>query len=114
MCRWWLLAISLALATSAPARAEPLDNPYRDCSRQTLDTAIAFERAGDREGLRDHVRSFGCKLIFPGEAFRLFDEPTPPRDGDRQPREPLPIVLSGARRNRRRRSSARLCWHRER
>jgi len=88
MCRWWLLAISLALATSAPARAEPLDNPYRDCSRQTLETAIAFERAGDREGLRDHVRSFGCKLIFPGEAFRLFDEPTPPRDGDRQPREP--------------------------
>jgi len=53
MCRWWLLAISLALATSAPARAEPLQDPYRECSQQTLDTAIAYERAGDKQALRE-------------------------------------------------------------
>jgi len=55
MCKWWLLAISLVLATQA--RGEPLDNPYRECSAQTLDTAIALERLGDREALRDHVRA---------------------------------------------------------
>ena len=74
MCRWWLLAISLALATPTAAMSEPLHEPYRDCSAQTLDTAIALERAGDREGLRDHVRSFGCKLIWPRQAFDPFDE----------------------------------------
>src|SRR5262249_52192533 len=30
--------------------------------RHTLDTAVALERLGDREALRDHVRSFGCRL----------------------------------------------------
>jgi hypothetical protein len=63
--------LSLLLALAAPAAAQPLDNPYGGCDRQTLDTAIALERAGDREALRDHVQSFGCKLIYP-EAFRLF------------------------------------------
>jgi hypothetical protein len=74
MCRWSILALLLALATSAPARAEPLQDPYRECSPQTLDTAIAFERAGDQQALRDHVRSYGCRLIWPKEGFREFDE----------------------------------------
>jgi hypothetical protein len=73
-----MLALLLALAT--PAMSEPLHEPYRDCSAQTLDTAIALERAGDREGLRDHVRSFGCKLIWPREAFDVFGEHDRPRD----------------------------------
>jgi len=65
-----LLALFLALAT--PALSETLDNPYGGCDRQTLDTAVALERLGDRGALRDHVRSFGCRLIFPDEAFRPF------------------------------------------
>jgi len=64
----------LALALATPAHSEPLDNPYGGCDRQTLDEAVALERLGDREALRDHLRSFGCRLIFPDEAFR----PLPP------------------------------------
>ena len=41
-----LLALFLALATPAH-------------------TAVALERLGDREALRDPVRSFGCRLVFP-------------------------------------------------
>jgi hypothetical protein len=33
---------------------------------------IALERVGDREALRDHVRSFGCKLIY-AKVFDLFE-----------------------------------------
>ena len=82
-----MLALLLALATST-AHAEPLNtlrDPYGHCDQQTLDTAMALERAGDREALRDHVRSYGCKLIWPREAFDLF-EVTLPSDGDRAPR----------------------------
>jgi hypothetical protein len=64
--------LSLLLALATPSMAEPLQDPYRECSAQTLKTAIALERAGDREALRDRVRSFGCKLIYPNEAFELF------------------------------------------
>jgi hypothetical protein len=80
--RWWrklyaqtllaFYAIAAFVLVVTPALAEPLQDPYRDCSQQTLETAIAFERAGDRDGLRDHVRSYGCRLIFPREAFELF------------------------------------------
>ena len=80
MCRWLMLALLLALAT--PAMSEPLHEPYRDCSAQTLDTAIALERAGDREALRDHVRSFGCRLIWPREGFETIP-PEPGRGGPR-------------------------------
>jgi hypothetical protein len=66
----WLLVLFLALAS--PAHSETLDNPYGECDRQTLDTAVALERLGDREVLREHVRSFGCRLMFPDEAFRPF------------------------------------------
>jgi len=58
--------LALLLVLAAPAHAEPLDAPY--CSQQTLDETIALERLGDREAPRDHVRSFGCRLIYP-EAF---------------------------------------------
>jgi len=75
----WLLALFLVLAT--PAHSEPLDNPYGGCDRQTLDTAIALERLGDREALRDHVRSFGCRLVFP-EAL----QPFPPERKERRER----------------------------
>ena len=30
---------------------------------------VALERLGDREALRDHVRSFGCRLYFPREGL---------------------------------------------
>jgi hypothetical protein len=76
MNRCALVVLFLALATLVAA--EPLDNPYGTCDQQTLDTAIALERLGDREALRDHVRSFGCRLIFPDAAFRPF----PPERGD--------------------------------
>jgi hypothetical protein len=72
------IVIAALVALGSTARSEPLDNPYRDCSQQTLEEAIALERLGDREALHDHVRSFGCKLIWPREAFELFDEPMPP------------------------------------
>ena len=49
-----------------------MNEPYRECSQQTLDTALALERLGDREALRDHVRSFGCKLYFPRKRLRDF------------------------------------------
>ena len=71
------IAVTLMLLVT-PAAAEPLDNPYGGCDQQTLDTAIALERLGDREALRDHVRSFGCRLIFPDAAFRPF----PPERGE--------------------------------
>jgi hypothetical protein len=63
--------------------SEPLHEPYRDCSAQTLETAIALERAGDREGLRDHVRSYGCRLVFPREGFETF----PPERGGSEKRQ---------------------------
>jgi len=69
MSRWWL-ALFLALAT--PAHSKTLDNPYGGCDRQTLDTAVALDRLGDREALRDHVRSFGCRLIWPREGLQPF------------------------------------------
>jgi hypothetical protein len=53
---------------AAPAHGEPLNTlrePYGTCDQQTLDEAVAFESAGDREALRDHVRSYGCGLYFP-------------------------------------------------
>jgi hypothetical protein len=65
------IAVTLMLLVT-PAAAEPLDNPYGGCDQQTLDTAIALERLGDREALRDHVRSFGCRLVFPREGLRPF------------------------------------------
>jgi hypothetical protein len=66
----WLLALFLALAT--PAHSETLDNPYGTCDQQTFDTAVALERLGDREALREHLRSFGCRLIFPREGLQPF------------------------------------------
>jgi len=66
----WLIFLVVAFAT--PAASEPLVPDYR-CDAQTIDTALAFERAGDRQGLRDHVRSYGCKLIWPREAFEQFE-----------------------------------------
>jgi ABC transporter substrate binding protein len=64
----WLLALFLALAT--PADSETLDNPYGGCDRQTLDEAVALSQLpGDREFLRDHVRSFGCRLVYPARFF---------------------------------------------
>ena len=79
MNRRALVVLFLALAT--PVAAEPLDNPYGGCDRQTLDTAIALRRLGDREALRDHVRSFGCRLVFP-EAL----QPFPPERKERRER----------------------------
>jgi len=86
MSRWLLLALFLVLAT--PAAAEPLNtltDPYGTCDQQALDTAVALERLGDREALRDHVRSFGCRLIFPREGLNPF--PPERRDGRERPRE---------------------------
>src|SRR5262249_53076265 len=65
--RRWLMLVLLVFAT--PAHSEPLDNPYGGCDRQTRDTAVALERLGDREALRDHLRSFGCRLIWPREGL---------------------------------------------
>jgi len=88
---WLMLALLLALATST-AHAKPLHDPYRECSQQTLETAIALERAGDREGLRDQVRSYGCRLIFPWEGFEQF----PPERGRRPAwRRPLADAHTG-------------------
>jgi len=84
MSRWLLLALFLVLATPA----EPLNtltDPYGTCDQQALDTAVALERLGDREALRDHVRSFGCRLIFPREGLNPF--PPERRDGRERPRE---------------------------
>jgi hypothetical protein len=68
------LLLTLALLAS-PAHSQPLNTlrePYGHCDQQTLDEAVALERLGDRETLRDHVRSFGCRLIFPREGLRPF------------------------------------------
>jgi hypothetical protein len=67
----WLLALFLALAT--PAVAEPLDNPYGTCDQRTLDEAVALDRLpGDKSFLRDHLRSYGCRLIYPREGLQPF------------------------------------------
>jgi hypothetical protein len=79
-----MLVLLLALAT--PARGEPLEAPYRECSQQTLEEAIALERLGDCEALRDHVRSFGCKMIWPREGLDPWHGPQP-REGRRDRRE---------------------------
>src|SRR5262245_863790 len=56
-----------SLSTTAE-HSEPLDNPYGGCSQQTLDEAVALSQLpGDRDFLRDHVRSYGCQLVFPNE-----------------------------------------------
>jgi len=78
MCRWLMLSLLLALAAST-ARAEPLNtlrDPYGTCDQQTLETGIALERSGDRDALRDHVRSFGCKLIWPRQGFDPWYDPS--------------------------------------
>jgi hypothetical protein len=67
------LLFALLLTLAAPARSEPLDNPYGGCSQQTLDEAVALSQLpGDRDFLRDHLRSYGCRLVYPNEAFRPF------------------------------------------
>jgi hypothetical protein len=68
------LTALLALAAT-PAGAEPLNTlrePYGTCDQQTLDEAVALERLGDREALRDHLRSYGCRLIWPREGLQPF------------------------------------------
>ena len=40
-------------------------HPYGHCDQQPLDEAVALDRAGDREALRHHLRSYGCRLIYP-------------------------------------------------
>jgi hypothetical protein len=71
MCEWWLLAISLpALATSSTARAEPLENPHRDCNQQTLEEAIALERLGDREALSRPRAIVRLQADLPGRGVR--------------------------------------------
>jgi hypothetical protein len=63
MCRW-LIALLLAL----PRRRTPnrWTRPIATAaSRRSRPRSPLVERSGDREGLRDHVRSFGCKLIWP-------------------------------------------------
>src|SRR5262249_51442683 len=67
-CLLTLFVVAMVL----PATAQTLDNPYGTCDQQTLDEAVALERFGDREALRDHVQSFGCKLIYPREGFEQF------------------------------------------
>ena len=62
------LALLLLLLVATPALAEPTSPSWHDRdlyigistgnATQTLDTAIALQRAGDREALRDHVRSY--------------------------------------------------------
>jgi hypothetical protein len=73
---WVLVLIFVAIVAVClhlrHARSEPLDSPYGGCDQQTLDEAVALERLGDREALRDHVRSFGCRLIWPREGLRPF------------------------------------------
>ena len=74
LLRQWLLTL-FVVAMVTPARGEPLNTlrePYGTCDQQTLDTAVALERAGDREALRDHLRSFGCRLVFPREGLQEF------------------------------------------
>jgi hypothetical protein len=66
-------------------RAQTLTDPYGHCDQQTLDEAIALDRLpGDKSFLRDHLRSYGCQLIFPREGLQPF--PPERRDGER-PRE---------------------------
>jgi hypothetical protein len=66
-----LFALFVALAT--PAHSETLDNPYGSCDQQTLDEAVALDRLpGDKSFLRDHLRSFGCRLTWPREGLRVF------------------------------------------
>jgi hypothetical protein len=67
-----LVALLLALLAS-PAPSEPLDDPVGHCDQQTLDKPVAISRVGgDRGFLREHVRSYGCALICPKEAFEPF------------------------------------------
>ena len=57
-------------------------HPYGHCDQQTLDEAVALDRAGDREALRHHLRSYGCRLIFPREGLNPF----PPERKERRER----------------------------
>jgi hypothetical protein len=62
----WLLAIFVALAM--PAHGQPLG-----CDQQMLDEVVALSRlGGNREFLREHVRSYGCRLIYPREGLNPF------------------------------------------
>jgi hypothetical protein len=65
-----MLVLIVMLGT--PTRAETLSEPYGHCDAQTLDEAVALDRLGDREALRDHLRSYGCRLVFPREGLRPF------------------------------------------
>ena len=82
-----LVSVPLGLAVT-PAHAEPLDNPYGGCDQQTLDTAVALERLGDREARRDHLRSFGCRLIWPREGLDPFFPEREPGDKGEHRRAP--------------------------
>lgn len=69
MRKWLLMLFVVVMVT--PAHSEPLDNPYGGSSQQTLDEAVALSRLpGDRSFPQDHVRSFGCPLIFANEGLR--------------------------------------------
>ena len=72
----WLLVLFRGAHHAACARRAPehAAGPYGHCDQQTLDTAIALERAGDREALRDHLRSYGCRLVYPREGLRPFPD----------------------------------------
>ena len=60
--------------------ARHIFSPHGD--QQTLNEAVALARAGDREALRDHLRSYGCGLYFPRERLRDF----PPERSERRER----------------------------
>src|SRR6516225_5493214 len=58
--------LALCLTLTTPARSETLAEPYGHCDQQTLDEAVAIDRLpGDKSFLRDHLRSYGCRLIYP-------------------------------------------------
>jgi hypothetical protein len=47
-----------------------------------LRVRLSLHRTEDAKALRDHVRSFGCRLIFPREGL----QPFPPEDKERRER----------------------------
>jgi hypothetical protein len=82
-----LITIAVVALAVTAANAEVLDNPYGHCDQQTLDEAVALDRLpGDKEFLRDHLRSFGCRLIWPREGLQQF--PPEPRDKDERRHAP--------------------------
>jgi hypothetical protein len=74
-------------------------HPYGHCDQQTLDEAVALDRAGDREALRHHLRSYGCRLIYPERSAMIRNLSCLISCSHRPPEGSLPVLVGRTRRD---------------